>query len=800
MKASVDKLRWLLAGGSLFLLLFLVAVVGYGRYRAARLWKNRLDKLGVHIEQTTDNVTYSQTIQGRTVFTLRAGKAVQRKDGKTTLHNVQLTLYGKKDGSEDRIYGSEFEYDERAGVARAVGAVEMDLRVPSSLAKDPAAGTTRTQTDSAGRDIHVRTSGLTYLRNLGVAATDQQVLLSYGGLECTAKGAEFNSGESVIHLLADVDLHGALRGNQIQLHAAKADLNHGTNSIALSAPDVQSGKQRATASNAVLQLRRDGSIESAQAEGAVTLQKAARIITAARLESRFGKTNLPEQASLTGGVRLVDTTAGKPMHGSASRLDGIFDADGSPVKWKASGGAFFESSVDDAHGYLLSRKLNGNEIEASLKPGKGRAKGELTAVRATGKAQVYAEVATGGGVKTTQIAADDLNAAFLPGFTRGTPVLHQVVGMGHTRLQQHSPNGDEQVSTGDHLQLRFTSDAAKAGELQLANATEDGNVIFESRPASRAKGSKPQAPISARADRSTYDGATEELTLAGRAEFMQENTSITANALTVNQETGNSDANGNVLATLTPTEGHTTEATHIRAERAHMDRAGQVSSFHSTDQNPARLWQGASQVEAATITIDGKKHKLTARPETQNTMVHAVFASASKTTDSTLKRVAQVERISASSMDYNDVTRIATFAGNVIAQGSTGQVHAQNAQMYFSTGENTKTVPSPNSASAPGSVPSMGGALQKAVIWGNVQLSQPGKTGRGDRLVYTAADSTFLLTGSPRQPPQVVDAERGSVTGAALLFHSGDNKVVVSGSNATAETNVRVHTETGAQQ
>ena len=48
-------------------------------------------------------------------------------------------LYGQKDGRADRIYGKQFDYDQKNGVIRAMGEVQLDLQAPApASAKDRA--------------------------------------------------------------------------------------------------------------------------------------------------------------------------------------------------------------------------------------------------------------------------------------------------------------------------------------------------------------------------------------------------------------------------------------------------------------------------------------------------------------------------------------------------------------------------------------------------------------------------------------------------------------------------------------
>src|ERR1700761_5890488 len=100
MSISVAKLRvWLLVGAGLLVGVIATFVV-VAHYRAHRFIANLPAKLGVDIQQETTGFTYSQSdaSKGRTIYTIHAAKAKQRKDGKLALHDVGIVLYGRGQG------------------------------------------------------------------------------------------------------------------------------------------------------------------------------------------------------------------------------------------------------------------------------------------------------------------------------------------------------------------------------------------------------------------------------------------------------------------------------------------------------------------------------------------------------------------------------------------------------------------------------------------------------------------------------------------------------------------------------
>ena len=158
-------------------------------------------------KQESNGVTYTQAHGGHTLFKIHASKVVQLKQGNALLHDVKIELYGADGKSVDRISGSEFEYDAKAGLAKAPGRCEITVMRPgvapaiapqkmqsqpleNKIKAPPLAADAAT---AASGEIHVETSGLTFDWKSGVATTDQHVDFSMVQGTGSSMGASFDS-------------------------------------------------------------------------------------------------------------------------------------------------------------------------------------------------------------------------------------------------------------------------------------------------------------------------------------------------------------------------------------------------------------------------------------------------------------------------------------------------------------------------------------------------------------------------------------------------------------------------------
>jgi lipopolysaccharide export system protein LptA len=149
---------------------------------------------------------------------------------------------------------------------------------------------------------------------------------------------------------------------------------------------------------------------------------------------------------------------------------------------------------------------------------------------------------------------------------------------------------------------------------------------------------------------------------------------------------------------------------------------------------------------------------------------------------------AAVVRIGSREMVYANESRTAQFTGGIKVESADGVMRGQQATAYLQS-SGKKSEPAAADAGF------LGGSVEKVAVSGAIEVEQTGRRATGDRLLYTAGHGVFVLTGTAAQPPRVVDAVRGTVTGRELRFRQQDESVVISNGDASGGGQ-RVRTET----
>ena len=312
MRDRVERVRIGLVVGTTVLVLLVAGFLGYARYRSKAFLAGLPGRLGAEITRETNGYTYSQTVQGRTIFTLHAAKMEQRKDGLVRLHDVGVVLYGRKQDRADRIYGKEFEYDQEKGIVRALGEVHMDLQAPSPADANGKRQKLVSATEgelAAGnpRVVHVLTSGLVYLTNLGVAATSEEVEFSEGTLTGRAHGADYSSDTGMVTLQSAVRVNGLTKAGPMVLTANRAELDQAAMVGTFEDAKVVTSEQTVEARHATVHVRKDGSPERMEGAGAVRVARSAGgVVTAENAEAVLTAASKPEAVRLWGKVAYAE--------------------------------------------------------------------------------------------------------------------------------------------------------------------------------------------------------------------------------------------------------------------------------------------------------------------------------------------------------------------------------------------------------------------------------------------------------------------------------------------------------------
>ncbi len=298
----------------------------------------------------------------------------------------------------------------------------------------------------------------------------------------------------------------------------------------------------------------------------------------------------------------------------------------------------------------------------------------------------------------------------------------------------------------------------------VESITQQGNLIY-------ADGER-----RATADRARYTPSDQQLMLTGAPRVTDSGFSTTAHTMTLNRATGSLGADGDVKSTYSELKPQPDGALLAAASPIHVTSRKMTanrSPSRAIYSGAARLWQNANVVEAPSIEFDRDKRSVIAQGN--GARVSTVLVQIDKS-----GRALPVT-ITCDRLSYIDSDRKVHFEGNVIARGGDATISSQQMDaILFPAGSNEGSAKMPDAA----------GRLDRIVAEGQVVITQPSRRATGDKLVYTVAADSFVLTGGP---PSILDAERGKITGDSLTFYKRDDRVLVEGRETSpTTTTVRV--------
>ena len=736
MQFGVSQLRRWFAAGAILFASIVAGVFFYARHRVQNALKEVPEKIGLEVQQTATGFTVSKSEQGRTLFKLEANKAVQFKQGgQAELHDVTITLYGRDSSRYDRIYGSNFDYNQRSGEAIARGEVQIDLeanpegsispdQLPPQARKDP---------------IHLKTSGLIFEQRTGDVHTGNQVDFRLPQATGSAVGLNYVAKTNVLTLQSHVELETS--GPQhTRIEAAQAVVDKVPRQVELEHPRLQMVDRMGQAERATLFLRPDNSLDRVLAWGKVTIQVNGHrqaTLLADQLELTMMTSNTPRQAVFTGAVQGA-VAGDEPIRSEAGRVVVDFSTNRRLTKVRAENGVKLTQYQPDSATSTLREKL---AVTAPIIDFFFTPESRLDLAVTSGAAQIALPGSTRG--REVLLTAGEFRTRF-----DDSGRLRTLHGAPDARIVSKNPGEGDRISVSPALDGEFDS----GGE--ISSILQSGGVAYV------------DDTRKAWSDHARYTASDQVLLLTGSPRVTEGAMTTTARTMRLNRVTGDAVAEGDVKSTyndLKPQPGGALLASaspiHVTARTMTMHRAAAVALYTGS----ARLWQDANTVEAPSIEFNRDRRSMVARG-TPSQPVSTALAQIEKNGNPV--SVA----LRSSFLSYTDGERRVHLEENVSANWDGVTITCRRMDAFLEPRGQEET-----SATSRG-------RLEKIVASEQVVVHQTSRQAVGDQLNYTVSDDRFVLTGGP---PSIFDAERGKITGVSLTFYRGDDRVLVEGNNSS---------------
>ncbi len=761
---------WLV--GSLLLLVTAVGVTYWvASYRVGPMLHNVPSQLGIDIQQTSDGFSLSKSEGGRTLYTIRASKAVQFKaGGHADLRNVHIVVYGHEHNRYDQIYGNQFTYDPQTGDINAVGEVHIDLQGNAEGPQKPDQATP----EELKNPIHLVTRSLTFNQKTGIAHTDELVEFRTTQASGSAKGAYYDSNSNELLLKSEVHIvttgqHPAVitgSSGTIQKTPRQTTLQN----VRLEQPD-----RTLTADKGTMLFEADNTVRHAVMEGNVQIQSRGPSvvdISGPRGDVNMGPNNSVQQAILSGGAKF-ESHGASDAHGSADRFVLDFDDQNQPLRLHMVNNARMMQDPKPAKPGSSSQtsgqpmEIAADQLDFQLAEGN-----QLKTADTIGKAAITIFPAVGpekqktagngdkkaGGNSTTVATAGKFHATF--DSNNRIQTLHGAPG---SRIVSTSPGDPEKVSLARNLDVTFAADGG------VQKLVQTGDFQYHEAAAKPGTGGR-----EAFANVATYSPADAMLLLTGSPRVIDGGMTTTATTVRINRQTGDGFADDNVKTTYSDLKPQPdgallagSDPVHVTAQHMVAHKEPGVAHYSGN----VRLWQTANVVRAPRMDFDDQKRSIVAESDASQKVL-SLFMQRGQ--DGKLTPV----DVTSDKLTYTDEERRARYTGDVFAKSAANTITAQLIDVYLKPADPDAKGGSAPPAQKKSIIPGSEGPSQidHMVGVGKVVVTGPNRRAVGDRLVYTADDGKYVLTG---KSPSIFDAERGTVWGDSLTFFSRDDRVSV---------------------
>ena len=605
--------------------------------------------------------------------------------------------------------------------------------------------------------IHLKTSGLVFNQKTGIAHTDQNVEFRVPQGDGSAVGATYDTKNNVLTLESQVTLKANDR-HGTTVRAAHGTIDKEPREINLSDARVHQQDRDFQSDRLQLLLTPENEVQRTVATGHVQLVTQGPNSTRLRspyAEMMLGEKNQIQTAVFSGGVEM-EASGPNAAKVTAGRVAVDFAKPNRPQVVHASESVRIEQQPSQEGRQQQRIEIASQAVDMYIREGR-----LIAYAQSQGPAQVT----------ITPVKPS------VPGRTHGR---HRGAHAGRVRCGESPGPGARRTPTPRSHPSFLASPTRSAPAIPWSPTSRLGEEFWTSDrmgtsvTASRRRRIRPwdrEAALLTRRVRAIRR-MTDALTLAGAPRIVDGGMTITANTIRILQRTGDAFAQGSVKTTYSELQQNpdgailaTADPVHVTSNSMNVQRQSGIARYLGN----ARLWQAANVVEAPSIEFDRLNRSLVAQG-TASTPVTSVFVQIDKAGKSTPAVV------TAARLVYNDSDRRAHYTGGVLARGENMTMTSTRADIILAPA---------GSRSAQVSVSAS--RLDQIIATGNIVVQQQIRRATGEKLVYTAADEKFVMTGGP---PLLADSEHGTIRGDSLTFYTRDDRVLVE-SNESSRTITR---------
>jgi len=486
------------------------------------------------IEQRSNEFAFSKVEGQRTIYTVRASRATEFKEGnRNLLEDVAITVYGKKGERNDTLRTKACDFISDTGKISCLGEVQIRLQA----AVRPAA---------TANAIQVQTQAVTFHRDSGEVRTDKPVTFHWPAGEGSAVGVSYDSNNGTLRLT----------------HSVELSLSDSPPTAAGStAPSEEKTVHLAGDS---LLFRRE--MRMAKVDGSVRAWQATHELSAEELVLELDPAFRAQRILASGHPQLHDRSPGGPLALSADEMASDIRRDGSVECVVATGNVRGTRKTPDGEDGIDAGRL---QMDLATRQNAPRL---LTASNGV----TLASASTAAAGSTRRVETNALEMHFSNDVGPGQILIQRVntLAPAHVEWRNFSPvNGKPASQTTQMSGKNMVLDFGGQGQLRQLVSTGDVEVTRklgdapEETTASRELTAKfdpygewatidqtgevhfNDGQRAGRAERAHLDRASDSLALDGSVVFADATTRTTARSATFVRATNTVHAEGHVLTT-----------------------------------------------------------------------------------------------------------------------------------------------------------------------------------------------------------------------------------------------------------